>query len=98
MAVQKRQGGPQVGERATGGRPDPCRGHDLLGEGLGGLDLGGRGAWTEDCSTLCPQAIRQAACQGNLGSHDREIDAVHVGCIGNAVEVVGSYGEIMRYL
>ena len=45
-------------------------------------------------ASLGAQPVGQAERQRNLGTDDDEVDAVHVGRIGDAIDVVGGDGEV----
>ena len=94
VAVDVRQRGGEILEGAARGRRDARRGHDVLGEGLRRLELRRRGARPEDRATLGSEAIRQPAGERDLGPDHGEVDAMHVGGVGQAVEVVGGDGEV----
>ena len=56
--------------------------------------LGRGGAGPEDRPALGPEPVRQAARERHLGTDDGEIDAVHVGRVGQSVQIVGGDGEV----
>jgi hypothetical protein len=98
MAVDVSEGGGKIGEAAAACGTDAGGAHNLFGECLGRLQLGRCGAGTQDGSPFGPKPVGQATCQRRLRSHNSEIDPVHVRGIGNAVEIVGCDGEILRQL
>ena len=73
-------------------------GHHLLGERLRGLELRGRCTGSEDRAALGPEPVGQPSRERHLRAHDGEIDPVHVGGIGQAIEIVGRDREIRRHL
>jgi hypothetical protein len=81
--------GCRVGECATGRRGDTGGEHHLLRKRLGSFDLGCRGTRPEDQPSLGTEPVGQARGERGLGPHHGEVDAVHVGGIGNAIEIVG---------
>jgi hypothetical protein len=76
------------------GGGDPGDRHELLGERLRGLDLGSRGTRSKDRVSLRPEAIGQSPRERDLGPDHGEIDALHVGRVGQPVEVVGGDREV----
>ena len=96
MAIDVVEGGRRsVNVRlAAVGMPAAC--HHFLRERLGRLELGRRRARSEHRPSLGPEAIREPAGQRYLGTDHGEVDAVHVGRVGDAVQVVGRDGEVGR--
>ena len=86
----------QLGEGATGGSGDPRGFHQVLGERLRRFDACGAGVGTDDQSPLSPEPIPQAHRERHFGADDREVDAMHVGRIGNTVDVIGRDREVGR--
>ena len=89
---------PQLleGPARCGGNPRLL--HDLLGEGLRRLELGGGRARSEDRPSFSPKTIGESSRERHLGPDDGEIDAVHVRGVGQPVEVVGGNRKVGRQL
>ena len=94
MRRDVREGGREVGEGLARGRRNAGRGHDVLGERLRGLDARRGRTGAGDEPSLGAQAVGEAERQRYLGPDDDEVDAVHVGRIGDAIDVVGGDGEV----
>ena len=94
MAVDVVEGGAELGERAAGGGGNAGGVHHFLRERLGRLELRGRRARPEHRASLRAEAIREPAGQRYLGADHGEIDAVHVGRVGDPVQVIGGDREV----
>ena len=94
MAIDIGQGRGQVGEALARRGGNAGGEHDFLGERLGGLELGRGGAGAEDETSLRPQPIRQTPRQRRLGPDDGEVDALHVGRVGQPVQIVGGNRKV----
>ncbi len=84
----------QLVEGAAGGGRDSGRGHHVLGERFGRLDLGGGGTGAEHRASLGAEPVGEPTRERHLGSDHGEVDPVHVRRIGDAVEVVRGDGEV----
>ncbi len=77
---------------ASGG--DAVVPHQLLGEGLGGLDAGGRLGGAEGGDPLDGQAVDEATGQGVLRAHDHQLAAVVPGGPSQPLDVRRLEGEV----
>ena len=94
VAIDVGQGRPQLLERPAGGGGYGGRGHHVLRERLRRLDLCRRGAGAEHRSPLGAKPVRQPAGERHLGADDGEVDAVHIGQVGQAIEIVRRDGQV----
>ena len=61
--------------------------HELLGENLAGLQLGGLAAGSENAQTALLEFVDEAQRQGDLRADDRQVDAGLKGEIGQPLDV-----------
>ncbi len=98
MAIDVGQRGGEIAKAAAGRGAHARSRHQLLGESLGGFQLRRGGTRPEDRPPLGPKPVGQAERQRDLGPHHGEIDAVHVGRVGQAVDIVGGNGKVFGEL
>ena len=92
------QGLVQVGEGLVLGGGDVVLFHQLLGEGLAGLDDGGAGPGAESGYARFLQGVHHAQGQGVVGGHHHEIHGVFLGPPHHADHVGGLYVHTLSEL
>ena len=81
-------------EDAIVGRRDARLAHQLLGEDLAPLQLGGVLAGAEDAQALAVEGVDDPVGEGLLGADDREADPLAPGELGQGAEVARLDGDV----
>ena len=81
-------------EDGEGRSRDAMAAHQLLGEALRRLDLGGLAAWAEGGDALDGETVDQARRQRLLVSDDDEVDMVVAGGAHQCILVIDREGEV----
>ena len=88
----------QVGKVAIGGGRNPVARQEILGEGLGALKLGSRGAGTENTQAGYLKTINDTRYQWHFRTNDGQAYGIFTGEVQQRVYVFGADIDILQFV